>query len=135
MSVDAVNLNVNFNILLQQSNCASVRIKIKGLIIQDARYNCKKKIVQLNYINILHSVKCLNAIQELALEFHAKRVGVTPTRTKIKFIQLLFRRPISNIIETCTVTLYTKPEKGDTALLLYLQLCPVLLHITLRRRF
>jgi hypothetical protein len=44
--------------------------------------------------------------QELALEFHAKGVGKTPIRTKIKFIQLLFRRPISDIIEICSVTIH-----------------------------
>ena len=82
------------------------------------------KIMQLNSINILHKVKCLNVIQELALEFHTKRVCITPIRTKIKFIQLLFRRPISKIIEICSVTLCTKPEKGETALLVCFHFMP-----------
>ena len=62
--------------------------------------------------------------QELAIEFHAKGVGITPIRSKIKFIQLLFRRPISDIFEICSVTLYTNPEKGETALLLCLHFMP-----------
>jgi len=78
------------------------------------------KVMQLNSINIPHRVKCLNVIQELALEFHAKGVGITPIRNEIKFIRLLFSRPISNIIEICSVTLSTKPEKGERALLLCL---------------
>jgi len=82
------------------------------------------KVTQLTSINILHRVKCLNIIQELAPEFHAKRVGKISIRTKIKFVQLLFRRSISNIIEICSVTLYTKPENGETALLLCLHFMP-----------